>query len=187
MNIKNFEKHINDTILERWYYYYANGNIIEFDCEGNGTYKIKVEGTEDYEVIIKIYNKGEIIYSKCDCPYDFGSVCKHEVASYYRILEDIGIIDKVHFDKKIKKNELEVVLNSLSKEQLVNIVENMAKKDKMFKYLLILKYSKVDSEKELENCQNLIKSIVRKHCGRNRFISYGKEHYSYPQKNYQDC
>lgn len=53
----------------------------------------------------------------------------------------------------------------------------MAKKDKMFKETIIIKYSKGDNDKELKNCEKLIKSIVKKHCGRSNFISYRDAYY----------
>lgn len=42
---------------------------------------------------------------------------------------------------------------------------------------LILKYSKEDNKDGLKNCKKLIKSIVKKHCGRDRFISYRQAYY----------
>ena len=42
---------------------------------------------------------------------------------------------------------------------------------------LILKYSKEDNKDGLENCKKLTKSIVKKHCGRDRFISYRQAYY----------
>lgn len=79
--------------------------------------------------------------------------------------------------KKAKKDEFKEVLDNLSKEQLIDIVVDMAKKDKMFKETIIMKYSKGDNDKELKNCEKLIKSIVKKHCGRSNFISYKDAYY----------
>lgn len=69
------------------------------------------------------------------------------------------------------------VLNGLKKEQLIDIIEDVAKKDKMFNDSLVIKYSKGDSKTELKNCKKLINSIVRKYCGRDRFISYRQAYY----------
>lgn len=177
MNIKDFEEHINSTILERGYDYYIGGNISECTHEDDNTYIFEVEGTEDYEVVIKLDDNGEIIYSECDCPYDFGPVCKHEVSAYYKLLDYINKINLAKKTKKTKKDKLEEVLNSLSKEELIHIVVDLAKKDKMFNDSLILKYLKGDNEKELKNCKKLIKSIVKKYCGRGDFISYRQAYY----------
>jgi uncharacterized Zn finger protein len=78
MNINDFEEHIGKTILDRGYDYYNNGNIVELHKKGNSEYVFIVEGSEKYRVDIKVDEGGDILYSNCDCPYDFGPVCKHQ-------------------------------------------------------------------------------------------------------------
>lgn len=82
MNLNNFESHIDKKILDRGYNYYIEGNIMDTSASGDNEYIFEIEGSEDYQVVVKIDNKGEILYSECDCPYDFGDICKHEVAAY---------------------------------------------------------------------------------------------------------
>ena len=48
---------------------------------------VYIIGSEDYEVVVEMGDHGEIIYSECDCPYDFGPVCKHEVAAYFQLFD----------------------------------------------------------------------------------------------------
>ncbi|MFL0197725.1 SWIM zinc finger domain-containing protein [Clostridium sp. WILCCON 0269] len=87
MNINNFQKHTNKTILDRGYDYYNEGNIIEICNQGDNEYIFQIRGSEDYEVVIKIDDEGEIVYSQCDCSYDLGPVCKHQVAAYFQLFE----------------------------------------------------------------------------------------------------
>ncbi|EDT73552.1 SWIM zinc finger family protein [Clostridium butyricum] len=175
MNINNFEKKINSTILERGYEYYINNKIAECTYEEDNTYTLKIDGNEEYQVVIKLDDKGDIIYSECNCPYDYGVVCKHEVAAYYKILD---IICNVNNNKKAaktkKKSDLKEVLNSLSKEKLIGIITDLAKEDTILKNSIILKYSKEDNKTEIKTCKKLIKSIVKKHCAREGYISWGK-------------
>lgn len=77
MNINNFENHVDKTILDRGYDYYISDNIVEVYKRGDNEYVFQIQGSDDYEVIVKIDNDGEIIYSECDCSYDFGPICKH--------------------------------------------------------------------------------------------------------------
>lgn len=70
MNINKFENHINKTILDRGYDYYIDGKIVETYSRWDNEYIFQVQGSEDYEVAVKIDNQGEIIYSECDCPYE---------------------------------------------------------------------------------------------------------------------
>lgn len=87
MNINNFEKHVDERILDRGYDYYNYGNIVEVYKETENQYIFDVNGSEEYEVVVNLDTNGEIIHSYCDCPYSFGPICKHEVAAYYKLFE----------------------------------------------------------------------------------------------------
>lgn len=50
----------------------------------------RLKDATNYEVTVEIDDMGEIIYSECDCPYDFGPVCKHEVAVFFQLAEIIN-------------------------------------------------------------------------------------------------
>jgi len=52
------------------------------------------KGSDDYKVLVEIGDHGDIINSECDCPYDFGPVCKHEVAVYFQLREMLNQGDK---------------------------------------------------------------------------------------------
>jgi tetratricopeptide (TPR) repeat protein len=79
MNLNNFHKHISQKIYERGeeYYEYDSVNNVEHDYPG--TWKAEVEGSDLYSVEIKL-NGDEIVSWECDCPYDYGDICKHVVA-----------------------------------------------------------------------------------------------------------
>lgn len=54
--------------------------------------KAVVSGTEDYHVEIKL---DEEFFGECDCPYDWGGLCKHIVATFLVIIrndEEIGTL-----------------------------------------------------------------------------------------------
>lgn len=132
MNINDFKKYVDKTILKRGYDYYTDGNIVDTFNEGDNTYTFEVEGSEDYQVVVHLDDNGEIIYSECNCPYDFGPICKHEVAAYYELAENISKVvnskaenvnNVLSNDKakkvKIKEPEIKEVLNNLSKEKLI--------------------------------------------------------------------
>lgn len=174
MNIRNFENHVSKTILHRGYDYYFEGNIVETYNEGNNIYTFLVEGSDEYEVVVEIDDKGEILESYCDCPYDFGPICKHQVAAYYELLDILN--DEVNREsvKKevVKQPSVKEVLNNLSKEELINIIIELAQKDRTLKNSLIVRYSKGNDSQGLEKCKKLIDSIVRKYTDREGFITY---------------
>jgi hypothetical protein len=47
--------------------------------------KAVVSGTEDYNVVIE---PGEEFSGECDCPYDWGGLCKHIVATFLAVIRD---------------------------------------------------------------------------------------------------
>ncbi|WP_346938485.1 hypothetical protein [uncultured Clostridium sp.] len=170
MNINNFERNIDRTILDRGYNYFDEGSVIDVYNQGDNEYVFEVEGNEVYEVTVKIDEAGEILYSSCDCPYDFGPVCKHQVAAYFELFE---LINSNTSKKEVTKQpEINEVLNKLSKEELINIIVHITKADTTLRNSIIFKYSKGDDTRELEKCKKLMDSIVRKYTGREGFIGY---------------
>ncbi|BBI35605.1 hypothetical protein [Cohnella abietis] len=77
-----------------------------------------------------------------------------------------------------KPSEIEEVLKSLSKEELIRIIVQVAGGDDAFKNGLIVKYAKGDHSKQIQSCKRAIDSIVKKYVGREHFIPY-RETYSF--------
>ena len=185
MNINNFEEHIDTTIQKRGYKYYTDENIYDEYEQNNNEYKFEVYGTQDYTVTVKLNENGDIIYSNCDCPYDYGPICKHEVAVYYKLREllensqnkiqiKINKTSKQNNKTKTKKLSFEEILQTLNKEQLKEIIRYAATNNSTIENYIILKYSPVDDKAELENCRRLMKSIVRKYADRYGYIEWKK-------------
>jgi hypothetical protein len=168
MNIHDFERHIDKTILERGYGYYIDGNVTRASKQSDNTFLFHVEGSEDYEVLVETAIDGQILHSQCDCPYDFGPVCKHEVAVYFRLL----VILNGDFGDGDEHSPIHMVLDNLSKNELIDIIVNLTKNDATLKNSLMVKFSKGDNQQELEGCRRLIDSIIRKYTGREGFIQY---------------
>ncbi|AGF57782.1 putative Zn finger protein [Clostridium saccharoperbutylacetonicum] len=185
MNINNFKEYIDKTILKRGYDYYTDGNILNSCNVEDNTYTFEVQGSEYYQVVVQLDDNGEIIHSECDCPYDFGPICKHEVAAYFELAEHMSksvnkndknannvINNEKLIKKKAKEPEIKEVLSNLSKEKLIDIILEITQNNRILKNSLVVRYSKGNSEQELHKCKKLIDSIVRKHLGREDFISY---------------
>ncbi len=68
-----------------------NGKKVAFDGhdEKKDTWRFKVQGGELYDVKIKGISQ-EKLSASCSCPYDWGGICKHAVASLLYIKEHIG-------------------------------------------------------------------------------------------------
>ncbi len=90
MNLDNFEEEIDDVILERGWHYYQDGCIKSIMNEQDvNTYTAVVAGTQDYTVTVEL-DGNEIVATDCDCPYDWGPFCKHQVAVFHALRESRG-------------------------------------------------------------------------------------------------
>ncbi|NMD72609.1 hypothetical protein HHO41_20435 [Bacillus sp. DNRA2] len=174
MNLHSFQQLIDETILDRGHDYHLNGKIIELQRSVDGDFIFQALGSEDYDVVVKIDGDGTILYSSCDCPYDYGPICKHEVAAFYDIFE--------RFNNNGFKNEkqtvalqrltLSEVLQNLSKNELIKIIEDIANEDTVLEERLIFTYSKADHAQEIKACKRLIANIVDKYLRKEGFITY---------------
>ncbi|MFT8321990.1 MAG: hypothetical protein ABF649_13900 [Bacillus sp. (in: firmicutes)] len=174
MNINNFESYIDAIILDRGYSYYMDGNVVEVFKQSENKYLFHIEGSHDYGVFVEIKDNGDIVYSACDCPYDFGSVCKHEVAAYYQLFALVHQKDANDKVTSANANRLTIqeVLNNLSKEELIDIILDSTRNDTTLEKTIMVKYANGDNQQELQACKRLIDTIVSKYTGREGFIKY---------------
>jgi uncharacterized Zn finger protein len=130
MNFPAFETEIERKILDRGFDYYENNNVIDVENLGNGEFSAVVEGSEDYEVFIEI-SKGKVIEHSCDCPYDWGDVCKHVVAVLYYI-RDTEILGE-STDKEGVKSQLQLIIDDISEQDLRDYVIFYALRNRQFR------------------------------------------------------
>lgn len=179
MNLKDFENSVLEKILERGYDYYLNGNIFDFNEYEKNKYSFEIDGSENYEVIVNLNNNQDIIYSECNCPYNFGPTCKHEVAAYFK-LREISNSKLKNKEKNLgennrnKKANINEILSNLSKEELIKIILEKAKFDKDFRGNIFLEYSEVDIKEYIKECKKAITNIKRKYKGRYGYIEYNR-------------
>ena len=117
MNLNNFHKHTSHKIYDRGEDYYESGMIDNVEHDSPDTWTAEVEGNDLYSIEIKL-SGDDIISWNCDCPYDYGDICKHVVAFLLYIKENI---DKHPVN-------IEVPLSS-SQEQLTEILKQSKNKD----------------------------------------------------------
>ncbi|GIN71441.1 hypothetical protein J14TS2_19160 [Bacillus sp. J14TS2] len=168
MNLHNFEKSINQVIIDRGYDYYLNGHVTETSSNGIDEYHFLVEGSEDYNVIVTLGSNDDILFSQCDCPFDFGPICKHQVAVYFELIDST----KTNSNVMTHQPKLKDVLNDLSKEELITIIEEITEDDSLITNKLILKYANGRETQDTSQCRRVIQAIVNKYTGRQGFIPY---------------
>ena len=81
IGIQRFLGDIDSKILARGEDYYRSGQVENIERDG-GHVTAEVSGSEEdlYLVELGFSEDGEVEDWSCDCPYDWGPVCKHTVA-----------------------------------------------------------------------------------------------------------
>lgn len=127
MNLNNFKDSIDTTILNRGYDYFLNEAVTHLEHMKLGTWSSLVEGSQDYSVVIKLDND-KIKEWDCDCPYDYGPICKHVVATLYAIEnmnKNPDINKKIKSNKTTKKpSSLDEIFSKVSKQELQDFITN---------------------------------------------------------------
>ncbi|MGL4522172.1 MAG: SWIM zinc finger family protein, partial [Bacilli bacterium] len=170
MNISNFQQYVDRTIVGRGVDCFHSGCIIDFEMNRKNEYIFQIEGSYEYEVVVKLDEVGEIVFTTCDCPYTYGPICKHQVAALLQLCEDIenmtGVIEK--------EQDLNDILQNRTKEELIKVILEMAQKNEALEDTLILRFSSGTYESEMKVCKMVIDNIVRKFIVRKHYISYSQ-------------
>ena len=78
--IQQFLEEVDPKILDRGMEYYRSGQVYNIEWEDwHVTAEVSGSDVEPYLVEIDITEGGEVSDWSCDCPYDWGDVCKHTV------------------------------------------------------------------------------------------------------------
>jgi hypothetical protein len=89
--LQQFEQYIDEVILKRGLSYFKRGFVMQPEERSPCLYEATVKGTEDYTVRLRLKNETITEFS-CNCPYDFGPVCKHIAAViFYMQQEELGL------------------------------------------------------------------------------------------------
>jgi len=173
MDLKNFIKEVDQKILERGRDYYEHGCVKDLVKIQKGKWLAKVHGNNIYEVIVETKDN-EILNSECNCPYDWGSICKHEVAVFLEVFDKIN---NHHPEKKIretKESKLEKALEKESKEELQKIIIEKALEDENFYNYLTLCFQESSPQEDRLYFKKIIRKALNSIKGSKGFIDYYK-------------
>lgn len=130
MNLKNFENQVEPKILDRGCSYYENDQVEDIEQIEEREFSATVLGSDEYTVLIKLSKDLEILSSSCDCPYDWGNICKHEVAVLYYLKDSEKYKD---FPRTGKISKMKSELGKYTKEELKALIIEIAKKNRKFR------------------------------------------------------
>jgi hypothetical protein len=179
----HFEQYIDKTILDRGLTYFKNGHVTSVEELSPGEFEAEVEGTEEYEVRLKIQNNNVSEYS-CTCPYDYGSVCKHIVAVlYYLQNEEAGSKQSDKEKKSTRKpvtkrktisQQVDEILGLLSHDDLKSFINEQCITDPTFRRSFLSGFLYKTSAESPEKYREQVKNILRSAKGRDRFINWSR-------------
>lgn len=141
--LDQFEQVVDEKILERGLAYYKKGLVHDLEEISPNTYEAIVEGTEDYTVRLTVEN-GVVTDYSCDCPYDFGPVCKHVAAVIFSMQEEeLGLTQKTAKPKKSAKSgakkeksvaaQIDELMGKASIDELKELIKTEAAKNAVFR------------------------------------------------------
>ncbi|MGM0549114.1 MAG: SWIM zinc finger family protein, partial [Bacillota bacterium] len=140
MSSKKFIKNlVSNKIYKRGIDYYQQGLVLQYrikKIEAN-LYQIsaQVSGDKKYNVRAKVsLSETEVEFdSHCDCPYDWESYCKHEIAVLYKFMQEDFNSTKVNYEAEFSQEISD--FKAEQKDFQSNLVEQKIA-DRSFKNLL---------------------------------------------------
>ena len=180
--LNQFEQYIDETILKRGLQYFKSGRVNEVEEISPGKYEAIVEGTEDYTVQLTLKN-GIITEYTCDCPYDFGPVCKHVAAVIFYLQQDELDLNKK--PKRTKTNQtakptkrktvaqqVEELLEKTTHDELKQFVREKTEENAQFRNLFLSSFAQYNTDESKELYVKQVKSILKTASDRHGFIDW---------------
>ena len=180
--LNQFEQYIDETILKRGLQYFKKGHVHEPEEISPGEYEAIVEGTEDYKVQFTLKN-GIVKEHVCDCPYDFGPVCKHVAAVIFYLQQD-----ELELNKKTKRTktnqttkpvkrktvaqQVDELLEKATHNELKQFVREKASANAPFRNLFLSSFAQHNSDESKEFYVKQVKSILKTASDRHGFIDW---------------
>lgn len=190
MNLHNFESFIDKKILARGLDYYEDGYVSSIEEIEDNQYEAEVEGMDLYLVEVELDDQGNIIDTECDCPYDLGEYCKHQVAVFMALRDMLnktsggkkieaktpGAVSDLNtptVTKKAKSTDVKKMLSERTKGELVDFLYDLALEYEEIKQRIELNFVSGNDAKELKQCIKLIRTYIEKSSDKWGFIHYG--------------
>lgn len=154
--IRRFLDNVDPKILARGEDYYHSGQVEGVDWEGDHV-TAEVFGSEEepYLVGLDFSEDGELEDWFCDCPYDWGPVCKHTAA----VLLAIQAEPSEKPSKRVQSPKINILplLKSAKKEQLVQLILEHCQEDQRFQNR-VLSELEDSEEQELAAVKTLVEA-----------------------------
>ncbi len=189
MNLEDFENYIDYKILARGRNYFEDGRVLRVEEIRHNVYLAKVDGTKLYSVEIELDDEGDILDTVCDCPYDMGEYCKHQVAVFLTLRDgrnESSCEDEDDFAdaepsaasarrplRTIRKApDIREILAPRSKDELVECLTDIANENDDIRQRIELYFFTGSDEDEIEESAQLIRACISRHSDDSGFVDY---------------
>lgn len=178
--LNQFEQYIDETILKRGLDYFKSGYVYPPEEINQGKYEAIVAGTQEYLVQITIENK-IITDHYCDCPYDYGPICKHVVAVLFELQQDVLELTQITSSNKKKTQrkkrktlaqQVDELLEKASHDELKLFVRKHTEYNIDFRNIFLSSFSHLSSEESVKMYKKQIQSILKAASDRHGFIAW---------------
>lgn len=182
--LHSFEQYIDETILKRGLSYFEKGYISEFITLSENEYEAIVEGSEEYTVRLTIENDN-IVSHNCNCPYDFGLVCKHVVAVLFYIQQDVLNLSGVKPKKKKAQKrdsvnqQIKDILTVIDEKSLQKFIIDKCEQDRKFRNYFLVSFGHLSHKQDASFYRGQIKEVVKSASDRHGFIDWHNIQYLY--------
>ena len=157
--IRCFLDDVDPVILARGEDYYRSRQVVRIDWDENhATAEVSGSEEEPYLVELDFSKDGEVGEWSCDCPYEWGPVCKHTVAVLMTIRANSS--EKAQKKAAGRKADIQALVEKASKEQLAALVLEYCQEDKRFQNQVVVELS-TSGEQALAAVKALIKESIR--------------------------
>lgn len=176
MNLDDFEEQIDPKIVDRGYGYFIDDHVEKLELFEEGAWLATVRGTESYRVELHAdpANSLAITDWRCDCPYDYGPVCKHVVAVLYALAER----DNMEPDSPKKreqstvKDNIREIFNNSTREDLEAFILDCIKWVDGFENRFMAHFADHLDGDPARQYRGIIRNYAKAAQGRSGFIDY---------------
>jgi hypothetical protein len=149
-------------------------NLVKLKDMGNSAYRAEVEGSELYQVNVELDEHGTVLSSDCDCPYDYGPLCKHQAAVLLKLRDRVREQpEAIIYERPVSTNKsLKQLLEAESKESLISLLLSLVSDNEVVEQRVKLHVSVAGGIEELEECRKLILSYIDTYSDHHGFVNW---------------
>lgn len=173
-SLDKFEARLPKDIVKKGHAYFT-GFLVENLAQEGDRWQADVYGTINYTVDVVI-KEGEVVSWFCDCPYDWGPICKHVTAVLFAIRDgapgapaDMPDAKAPTAKKKMPapkaENTVEEIIRKLNDSELRDVLQYLAKREEDVRAFLLSKYADRLEQTSKNDFKQLVRAVIKANKG----------------------